>query len=790
MDAGWSDFYATGTIAVDTTEFVLGTSSMRITAGNGGGNSGIRNNITDFNGSANGYSFWVRSNNWSQLATAQLLLSTNGVFTDFYFVDLKNFLVSPPTNEWIEIVVPRTNFTASGAPNWATVNDVIFRVTGTVGNTPTLWVDDLIRYKSASKGMVTLAFDDGEATQFTVAKPQMDRYHFVGTAYVIWDAIGTGGTYMTQTQVDGLHQGGWDIAGHGGTNLTTLTAAQIDADVSSMRNYLLNRGYRGADHYALPNGAYSSTTLPIVEKYFSTQRTIDTFSNDANYVVPRRVSALSLSNLTSTTTVFNRINQAIANGDHLIITFHKLVTTPTIDTEWEITKFIDTMAYLASTSVPVVPMSEAMVTDYETLRYFGNFITISGQLGVTGTSTLATTTISSTTIASLVVTGNTSLVGTLGVTGIATLGTANITRLGVNVNNVGSATIEAKSLTAGAIQGLRIEGDNIANTQFSSFLTADSFVRFSFLTDGTMKWGPGTAVADTQLLRNGVNSLQTLGAWTVNGTSTLATTTISNLTVTATTTTNTLRISSLLASRALFTNTTNDVVTSGGSAALLNSLTDETGTGVAVFATAPTFTTSIITPIIGGGTAVGSTLTYRSTSGAGTTDAHIWQVGNNGSIEAMRIIDGGLSGKLNIGTTTATSSLSIAVASSTALMPQTTPWGFMLSMTIAGVSYITHTYDYYGHQIFKGPAPVLTACGTSPTITGSDNGGFITVGTVATGCTMTFANAWITRPTCVISNQNMSITSTLTYSVTATAMVFTQATGFSSNVVNFTCQGQ
>ena len=61
----------------------------------------------------------------------------------------------------------------------------------------------------------------------------------------------------------------------------------------------------------------------------------------------------------------------------------------------------------------------------------------------------------------------------------------------------------------------------------------------------------------------------------------------------------------------------------------------------------PTFTTNITTPLVIGGTAVGSTLTYKTTTGVGTTDAHIFQVGDNGATEAMRITN---NGNVGIGT--------------------------------------------------------------------------------------------------------------------------------------------
>ncbi len=83
------------------------------------------------------------------------------------------------------------------------------------------------------------------------------------------------------------------------------------------------------------------------------------------------------------------------------------------------------------------------------------------------------------------------------------------------------------------------------------------------------------------------------------------------------------------------------------SANLAAALTDETGTGASVFATSPTLATPTITtnatvPIVIGGTGTTSTLSLRSTSGVGTTGADIvFQTGNNGSTEVMRLQNGG-----------------------------------------------------------------------------------------------------------------------------------------------------
>lgn len=70
-----------------------------------------------------------------------------------------------------------------------------------------------------------------------------------------------------------------------------------------------------------------------------------------------------------------------------------------------------------------------------------------------------------------------------------------------------------------------------------------------------------------------------------------------------------------------------------------------TGTGTVVaMQTAPTFITSITAPLVIGGTGAGSSLTYESTSGAGTTDFHAWLTGSQN--EKMRL---DTSGQLGIG---------------------------------------------------------------------------------------------------------------------------------------------
>lgn len=359
MDSGWSDWYSVGTISHDSSVYKSGSASVKIVAANNNANTGARKNITDGDWSKSSFKFWVRSTDWTQVTNAEVLVSTSGTFSAFWYLNLMDFLVSPPNDEWIEIVATRSDFSVgSGSPNWATANDVILRVKATNTLTPTVWFDGFARYTAPNKGMVSIVFDDAEESQYTQGKLKMDAYNFPGTAYVIYNVIGDSGK-LTQAQIDGLASAGWDISGHGDTNLTGLTTAQRESDLSQMKNYLRTYGYKGMDNYALPNGDYNDATLAQVYKYFGTARNIDGLKQTTNYI-PRRINSVSISQATSTATIQGYVDDAIANGDWLVLTFHSIVTTPGSDTEYSIANFGTVIDYINTSGIQVATVSDAI----------------------------------------------------------------------------------------------------------------------------------------------------------------------------------------------------------------------------------------------------------------------------------------------------------------------------------------------------------------------------------------------------------------------------------------------
>ena len=295
------------------------------------------------------------------------------------------------------------------------------------------------------------------------------------------------------------------------------------------------------------------------------------------------------------------------------------------------------------------------------------------------------------------------------------------------------------------------------------------------------------------------------------------------------------------------------------SANLAAALTDETGTGVAVFATSPSFTTDIrpasslgatlgasglnwgqaylsdlslsnsaarnITVAASGASTVGRAFTVAAGgSGAGTnlTGGNLilsggGSTGNGGGgsvlfyaadvstgsgttantpAEMVRVFNtGGFGGICFRGASCSSSNYAFLGGSSYggSIFNAETLLLFRLlngnKMMLDAAKFEVGSTDL-GGTIHLGTAayaaPSISACGSSPSIVGTDTAGEVTMGTGSpTGCTITFNLAYTSAPFCTITWQGNPL-ATQNYTVSTSAITLTQ-TATSSNKVNYTC---
>jgi hypothetical protein len=135
------------------------------------------------------------------------------------------------------------------------------------------------------------------------------------------------------------------------------------------------------------------------------------------------------------------------------------------------------------------------------------------------------------------------------------------------------------------------------------------------------------------------------------------------------------------------------------------------------------------------------------------------------------------------------SALILALAAGLAFA-QTINRAMQLSQDASGAFGVDTNNNIYfpGHILSTGPGtPVLTSCGTTPTIAGSDTAGLVTTGTTNTGCVVTFNKAYLAVPWCVVVSQSPAATPAV-FVTAATGINITLAAN-SSVKVNYFCSG-
>lgn len=156
------------------------------------------------------------------------------------------------------------------------------------------------------------------------------------------------------------------------------------------------------------------------------------------------------------------------------------------------------------------------------------------------------------------------------------------------------------------------------------------------------------------------------------------------------------------------------------------------------------------TVTIGNGTVALPSLAFGS-----DLDTGIYRIGANNlgvAANGAKVLDVGTTGLAVTGLLSATTTLSVTGAST-------------LGKIITGAT-----------------PPVLSSCGGSPTISGSDTAGRFVIGSAATACTVTFAAAYTGAPYCTITAE---VATQPTYTVANTAI--SVATGIASTAYHYVC---
>jgi hypothetical protein len=124
--------------------------------------------------------------------------------------------------------------------------------------------------------IVILNFDDGRKTQFTQAKPILDKYGFKATFYVVCNYLGNKPGYMDWKEVKQLYDEGHDIGSHSMTHahLDNLSKKDVKFQVGQSKKCLEDHGINVTSFaYPFNEGSDDKKVIKIVSKYYELART-------------------------------------------------------------------------------------------------------------------------------------------------------------------------------------------------------------------------------------------------------------------------------------------------------------------------------------------------------------------------------------------------------------------------------------------------------------------------------------------------------------------------------------
>jgi peptidoglycan/xylan/chitin deacetylase (PgdA/CDA1 family) len=365
----------TGTQLEDTTSFAIGNQSLKlVTTGDGSPVFTRKSDIVPaLNFTDKLLKVWIKVNGTDSVSELRVTVTSDDfrTYTDYWIAGdagaQAGFLGE---NRWNVLSLSKSHSTAVGPSDISRVDKIQIRVVDDGSGRPvTVWVNSLSLVARNDRPVVTFTFDDGFETDYAVARPVLDMYHFPATSYVIPSMVG-GPDRLNLTQLRDLQDlNGWDIASHSfsHSNLTSIPSSEIENELLLSQQFLVNNGFQNAAaHFAYPYGEFDNGDLKgQVQKYYRTARTAEGELETLPPSDPYRLRAMVVTNSTTPSDVSERIQSAIANGDWLILVFHRIVESDADEEfKYPASDFRIIVDYVASRGVDVMTVSQVYDNKY------------------------------------------------------------------------------------------------------------------------------------------------------------------------------------------------------------------------------------------------------------------------------------------------------------------------------------------------------------------------------------------------------------------------------------------
>jgi len=180
-----------------------------------------------------------------------------------------------------------------------------------------------------TKGLVSLTFDDGLKSQYLLAFPEMQKYDYKGTLFLLANQTGffEGRELMTLTEAKEMQTKGWEIGSHG-VKHEAIDEGNLYKQIVVSKEILQSNGFL-VETFACPGGCNESVyqIRELGKANYLTIRSLDWGENDLSNYDPKRLSSKWMNNINTPEEVCGWIKYSKENNRWLILIFHGIDET-------------------------------------------------------------------------------------------------------------------------------------------------------------------------------------------------------------------------------------------------------------------------------------------------------------------------------------------------------------------------------------------------------------------------------------------------------------------------------
>ena len=129
---------------------------------------------------------------------------------------------------------------------------------------------------TANNKAVILNFDDAYKSQYTNAKPILDKYGYKATFYIICNNVGNRWTTLDWEDITALYNDGNDIGSHtmNHVDLSKTSKKETQFEIGDSKQCLLDHGINTTSFaYPFNAGSDKASVIDVVAKYYDIART-------------------------------------------------------------------------------------------------------------------------------------------------------------------------------------------------------------------------------------------------------------------------------------------------------------------------------------------------------------------------------------------------------------------------------------------------------------------------------------------------------------------------------------